>query len=52
LAGLTPSVVKADLGEKGTFYRLRAGPVVDKPTAEGLCSSLAGRNVGCIVVKP
>src|SRR5206468_1037887 len=40
LGNMTPSVVVADLGERGTFYRLRAGPVADKPTADGLCASL------------
>ena len=52
IGNLTPSVAVADLGERGTFYRLRAGPVADKPTADGLCASLASRNVGCIVVRP
>ena len=52
LGNLAPSVVTADLGQRGTYYRLRAGPVSDKPTADGLCSALASRNVGCIVVRP
>ncbi len=52
LGNLAPSVVTADLGERGTYYRLRVGPVADKPTADGLCSALASRNVGCIVVRP
>jgi hypothetical protein len=52
LAGLTPAIIKADLGDKGTYYRLRAGPLADKAAADGLCSTLAADKVGCIVVKP
>jgi len=47
-----PAVTKADLGERGVFYRLRAGPLADKAAADALCASLAAVNVGCIVVRP
>ena len=52
LGGLTPAVTRADLGDRGVFYRLRAGPLADKAAAEAMCSSLAAEKVGCIVVKP
>ncbi|MSO72801.1 MAG: hypothetical protein EXQ84_04235 [Rhodospirillaceae bacterium] len=52
LGGFTPAVTKADLGEKGVFYRLRAGPLADKAAADALCASLAAVNVGCIAVRP
>lgn len=52
LGSFAPVVTRADLGEKGVFYRLRTGPLADKAAAESLCSSLAAANVGCIVVKP
>jgi cell division septation protein DedD len=52
LAAMTPAITKADLGEKGIYYRLRAGPLADKAAAEGLCASLAADRVGCIVIKP
>ncbi len=51
-AALTPSITKADLGEKGIYYRLRAGPLADKAAADQLCASLAADRIGCIVVKP
>ncbi|MBX7200837.1 MAG: SPOR domain-containing protein [Rhodospirillaceae bacterium] len=51
-ASLTPSVTKADLGDKGIYYRLRAGPLADKAAADQLCAALAADRVGCIVVKP
>ena len=52
LGSYAPAVTKADLGERGVFYRLRAGPLADKAAADALCASLAAQNVGCIVVKP
>ena len=40
LANYRPMVQKADLGSKGTWYRLRIGPIADKATASKLCSQL------------
>ena len=50
LGGLTLSVVKADLGERGIFYRLQAGPV-DEAQARTICAQLQSQNVGCQLVK-
>ncbi len=52
LGELTLNVVTADLGERGTFYRLRAGRFPDRAAAERICAQLAARKVGCLVVKP
>ena len=52
LQGLSPTVAQAEVADKGTYFRLRAGPVADKAAADALCGSLAGRNVACIVIKP
>jgi sporulation related protein len=52
LASLAPTVARAELGDRGTFYRLRAGPLADEAKARALCSALAGRNVSCIVIRP
>ncbi len=43
--------VRADLGDRGVFYRLRAGPLSDWDSAKSLCRALSSRNQGCIVVK-
>lgn len=48
LGGLTMNVVTADLGERGIYYRIQAGPAAD---ATDLCNKLKARNVGCIVVR-
>ena len=52
LGNLTHTVVTADLGDRGTFYRLRAGRLPDRAAAERLCAKLAARKIGCLVVKP
>ena len=52
LGTYSPAVTKADLGDRGVFYRLRVGPLADKAAADALCASLAEAKVGCIAVKP
>ena len=53
LGKLALSVVRADLGpKKGVFFRLRAGPLADEATARALCTKLASRKVGCLIVRP
>ncbi len=51
LRGLKLFVVRADLGDKGVFWRLRAGPFADEAAAKNRCVELAKRKVGCMVVK-
>jgi hypothetical protein len=48
LGGMNMNVVTADLGERGVYYRIQAGPAAD---ATDLCNKLKARNVGCIVVR-
>jgi tetratricopeptide (TPR) repeat protein len=43
--------VRADLGDRGVYYRLRAGPISDWNSAKSLCRALSSRNQGCIVVR-
>jgi len=52
LAELTMTPTRVDLGDKGIFYRVQAGPLADAAAAERLCSGLKERKQGCIVVKP
>ncbi|MCC7017673.1 MAG: SPOR domain-containing protein [Rhodospirillales bacterium] len=51
LRGLKLFVARADLGDKGVFWRLRAGPFPDETAAKNRCAELAKRKVGCLVVK-
>ena len=50
LGGLSLTVTRADLGEKGVYYRLQAGPV-DESRARGICAHLQSQNVGCQLVR-
>jgi cell division septation protein DedD len=52
LGALALNVVRADLGDRGTFYRIQAGPLADESTAKDLCRRLSEKKVGCLVVRP
>ena len=52
LGNLQMFVKRTDLGDKGVFYRLQAGPLSDAAAAETLCGNLKQRNVGCLIVRP
>lgn len=47
LKGAKPDIVRADLGAKGVFYRLRAG--VESP--QQLCQKLAAQGQACMAVR-
>lgn len=51
LGRLGLNVSQANLGERGTFYRIQAGPVGDQQAATELCTKLKARNVSCIIVR-
>ena len=51
ITGLDYRVQEANLGARGTFYRIQAGPV-SKDSADSLCSQIkAQKPGGCLVVK-
>jgi cell division septation protein DedD len=51
LASYKPIVQKADLGEKGVWYRLRIGPITDKTAASKLCTQLKQQGLpDCLVM--
>ena len=45
-------VQRVDLGARGVFYRLQAGPLAGAGRAGDLCEALTRRNVPCLVVTP
>jgi cell division septation protein DedD len=49
LGGRAAIVRRADLGEKGTFYRALVGPFASAEEAAGLCSGLKAAGGSCIV---
>ena len=50
LGTLKSDVVRVELGEKGTFWRLRAGPLSEQ-AARQMCADLKSRNQGCIIAR-
>ena len=49
---LAQDVQKADLGAKGTWYRLRVGPFADKAAASAACDKLKAEGGTCFVAAP
>lgn len=52
LGPLALSVVRADLGDKGVYHRMQAGPLADRAAAKKLCALIKQRKLGCLVVRP
>jgi hypothetical protein len=51
LGDVPVSVVRADLGAKGVFYRVIAGPA-EPARAAAVCAALKARKAGCLPVRP
>jgi tetratricopeptide (TPR) repeat protein len=49
LADHRPIVVRADLGTKGIFYRLRLAGFADSTSASAICSKLKAKGLSCFV---
>ncbi|MFQ5534756.1 MAG: SPOR domain-containing protein [Sphingomonadales bacterium] len=52
LGGFSSDIMIADLGARGIYYRLRAGPLATREDAEALCRDIKDRGQGCLVVAP
>jgi cell division protein FtsN len=51
LSGYAPDVKMVDLGEKGTWYRLRVSSFADKNAAAALCTKLTAEGGACFPAK-
>ena len=51
LGSLSATPVRADLGDRGIYYRIETGPLVDPAAAERICSELKQRSIGCIIAR-
>lgn len=49
LNGKAENIERADLGDKGVFYRLRIGPFASSAEAKTYCEGLKSRGADCIV---
>lgn len=52
LGDLTLQVQKVEVTGKGTFFRIRGGPMADRSAAESLCGKLKAQKIPCIPVRP
>ncbi|GJL87119.1 MAG: hypothetical protein DHS20C03_08280 [Minwuia thermotolerans] len=48
LSALKPTVIRADLGDRGIYFRLRTGDFASKHEADAFCQTLAAKGQGCI----
>jgi hypothetical protein len=51
LGDLSATPIRADLGDKGIYYRIQTGPVSDPAAADRICNELKQRNIGCIIAR-
>jgi hypothetical protein len=51
LANLRMQPTRVDLGDKGVWYRVQAGPL-DEKQAQNVCSTLRSRKADCVAVPP
>jgi hypothetical protein len=51
LGKLSAVAVRADMGDKGIYYRIEAGPLASKAAADHLCGALRQRDLGCQLVR-
>ncbi len=48
LGSVSATPVRADLGDKGVYYRLQTAPIAD---ADRICGELKRRNIGCLIAR-
>jgi cell division protein FtsN len=51
LSGYSPDVKMVDLGEKGTWFRLRVASFADKTSAQAVCAKLTAEGGACFPAK-
>jgi len=51
LGSLRMQPTRVDLGEKGVWYRVQAGPL-DEKQAQSICGTLRSRKTDCVIVPP
>jgi cell division septation protein DedD len=51
LGDMTLTVEEANLGTRGTYYRIQIGPFPNEATAEDMCWQLKAQKLDCLVVR-
>lgn len=52
LGRLSLNIEKADLGQKGVYYRIQAGPFSDRASADSACQELTKQKTPCLAIRP
>jgi cell division septation protein DedD len=52
LGDMSLTLEEANLGARGTFYRIQIGPFPNQATAEDMCAQLKQQKLDCLVVRP
>ena len=48
---LVLDVQRADLGDRGIFYRIRTGPFPNRATAQDMCAQIKAAKLDCLVTR-
>lgn len=51
LGDMTLNVEEANLGDRGTFYRIQIGPFPNEATAQDMCLQIKAQRMDCLVVR-
>ncbi len=51
LGDLALEVQRADLGDRGIYYRIRTGPFPNRATAQDMCAQIKAAKLDCLVVR-
>lgn len=51
LGGVKVRAVRTDLGSRGVYYRLRAGPIADDAVGKEMCRKLVARGQSCLLLQ-
>ncbi len=51
LDDLALAVQRADLGDRGIYYRIRTGPFPNRATAQDMCAQIKAAKLDCLVVR-
>ena len=51
LGKLSSAPIRADLGDRGVYYRIQTAPVADPSTADRICGELRQRHLACVIIR-
>lgn len=49
LGGLSPEIMRADLGQRGIWYRVGVGPMLQQSAAANFCNQLKSAGADCLI---